>query len=737
MAPNDIAKTKCVSCDASKPGSQNNSQTLLMNSIPPTADDMFKNLAAQQKKTQWECDSCMTKNDSSKDKCACCEALKPGSKPSTTGSLAPASTFTFGIPAAIQRSCPSDDLFKNLAAQQKKTQWECDACMTKNDVGKEKCACCETPRTGSITSATESLVPASTFTFGMAAAPPSDDLFKNLAAQQKKTQWECDACMTKNDTDKDKCVCCETPKPGSKPLSSASSFSFGMKAPINSTNSSFTIGKPHQGSTDEGFNALVQKQSVNWECTACLTYNEPSKTMCMCCEQAKPGSGPAAPQFSFGSKTTSSVSLPAPSEVKFSFGMPAAQVDSKKEEPTVSEKKDEVDKPKPTVMFGIAHNSFNTVETTKLPEVSVTVPLSVAPSFTFKAPSSTPTSSFSLPTSTNNESKKEESKTVEKSGMFSFGSPSAAAKAPEPEKKLTFGDIKASEANKTLSEPAKADEPKKSDFGGFKFSEKPADTPVSTFGSSLNRNGGFSFGGLGSKPAELATVAEPIKTVTAIQASAPGGFSFGASSNLNSFGNLSATSTTSLAPATNSFSFGAPKADSAAPTFGSFSSSPVKSTFEMNTAQSAPVFGQTNAGNTFSFSAKKEEPNQAAASSMFSFGAKPEQPTSAPMLFGNNQLNQAPAPTPMFGASMPPSFGSAPSTNNNNESGFGSKMPSFGSVTQPQKRTFDFGSAAPEMPQTKKFDFGGSHQQQQHQQQHQQQNVSAVSQSYFFYRNFC
>ena len=67
-----------------------------------------------------------------------------------------------------------------------------------------------------------------------AASPVNDDLFKNLAAQQKKANWECSDCMTSNDVNKEKCACCEAPKPGSttqkSSSSQASSFSFGVKS---------------------------------------------------------------------------------------------------------------------------------------------------------------------------------------------------------------------------------------------------------------------------------------------------------------------------------------------------------------------------------------------------------------------------------------------------------------------------------------------------------------------------
>ena len=692
---------------------------------------------AQQKSSSWECDSCLTRNDSEKTKCLCCDTSKPGSGKGSE----PAVSASLSAP-------PADDLFKNLAAQQKKMQWECDSCMTKNDPSKDKCVCCETAKSGSkpTNNSSSALGPSATFTFGMSAAsqptPKSDDLFKNLAAQQKKTQWECDSCMTQNAADKDVCACCETAKPGaSKPaVSNTSSFSFGIKPTADSTAiKSFSFGMPaanaiSKPAADESFKKLVEKQSANWECSSCMTRNESTKSKCVCCEMAKPGSNAATSQFSFGSKLTSSVSLPAQSEVKFSFGMPAAKpdvtVESKKEEPpalasSVKEKKDEVDKP--TFSFGMNNNPLSKPEPTKVLEVP-------APStFTFKTPTTTiasTTTSFTMKSPEKPQEKKEEVKTSATSSMFSFGS--AQLKPQEPAKSVFQTEVKQTESFKTATEPAKTEEIKKPGFGGFNFgAEKsaPATQPAPpAFGSSLNKNGGFSFGA-SSKATETLPPAESIKTKEAALPSVPSAnFSFGGSSNSISFGNSTATTTSTPVPSSNSFVFGGSKAENEAPkmfgsfgassaspsntTFGVSTASPANTTFGVSNAQTAPVFGQTSSG--FSFSAKKEEPAPPAQqASIFAFGAKPAASGNAPMLFGSNQSNQIQTLTPVFGASSAPTFGSTSSSNNNNESGFGSKMPSFGNVNQPQKRAFEFSSAAPEMPQTKKFDFGGQQQQQQ------------------------
>ena len=55
----------------------------------------------------------------------------------------------------------------------------------------------------------------------------TDNLFKNLVAQQK-SQWECDSCMTRNEMDKTKCLCCDTVRRDSG-ISSQQSISSSIK----------------------------------------------------------------------------------------------------------------------------------------------------------------------------------------------------------------------------------------------------------------------------------------------------------------------------------------------------------------------------------------------------------------------------------------------------------------------------------------------------------------------------
>lgn len=660
--------------------------------------------------------------------------------------------------------------------------------MTKNDIGKEKCMCCETPKPGSSSKsivASNSLLTSSSsgFKFGMPSsisadlsavkAVASDDLFKSLAAQQKKTQWECDSCLTRNDTDKESCMCCETPKPGSSsasnktPFSSQGSilstgtkfsssnesiatpkFSFGMPSftAVSPSASEISVASSKSSkSTDEGFKKIVEKQNASWECSACMTKNDLTRSKCICCEQTKPGLAESQSQFSFGSKA-SSVSLPAPSEVKFSFGvnpiqsntasstaMPAVAVvvsDSNKKDESTKElqQKDEVDKPKITsggFSFGLS-NSNNAENISKPSEISFS-----ASSFIFKAPannnnmSSSTTTTITTPTTTDasvtiqlqkaDERKQQDEKKndvianeSDTPKMFSFEGNNSQPKTPE--KKVSFGvEIKAATDEQQQS---------KTPSGGFSFSSLTASaaSPASAiFGSAATSNGGFAFGNL-QKSTEAAK--ESPKS--------SGGFSFPASSFGSPAITPSATIATTPVQSTNLFSFGSQqKTDNVEnSTASSTIKAPVTAIFGSASSLNTPSFG--SAPSTFAFAAAKKDEN---AAPVFSFGSssKPSPSVNSNMIFGSSlSANATPSMTPTFGSNSnnnsTPTFGS----NNNNESAFGSKMSSFSSIqssttsNQPQKRAFDFGSVTQsstlDVPQNKKFDFGSQQQQQQSQQ---------------------
>lgn len=119
--------------------------------------------------------------------------------------------------------------------------------------------------------------------------------------KKQKSQWECDGCLARNDNDKDKCVCCETPKPGGGIKSAAS---------VSPRPPAVQIPKPlEKKPAFTGFASFMQKQQSQWECPCCLTRNDTNRAKCVCCEATKPGAEAETSKsnsFNFGSNQTSS-----------------------------------------------------------------------------------------------------------------------------------------------------------------------------------------------------------------------------------------------------------------------------------------------------------------------------------------------------------------------------------------------------------------------------------------------
>ncbi|KAH8245298.1 hypothetical protein KR032_008196 [Drosophila birchii] len=70
----------------------------------PEPDAGFKQLVASQKAASWNCDACLAQNDMSRNKCLCCEQLKPGS--STTAAAATNTSGGLTVPGGGGSSVP-------------------------------------------------------------------------------------------------------------------------------------------------------------------------------------------------------------------------------------------------------------------------------------------------------------------------------------------------------------------------------------------------------------------------------------------------------------------------------------------------------------------------------------------------------------------------------------------------------------------------------------------------------
>ncbi|XP_062537273.1 nuclear pore complex protein Nup153 isoform X2 [Armigeres subalbatus] len=540
-------------------------------------------------------------------------------------------------------------------------KWECDACMVRNDQDKTKCVACQTPKPG----AKEEAPAKSGFSFGatsvavigMSAAAP-DSGFKALVAQQS-AKWECSDCMTRNDSDKLKCACCEKAKPGATPAAPAAKKSvFAMPA----------------SSSDQGFKALVAQQSANkWECSACMTRNEASRSKCACCEQAKPGSTPTdTPSFSFGSKPASGA--------KFSFG--AAQSSEGK------------DAPKTGFTFGVPPSTSTTSSSTP-----------ASSGFTFG----------SVTSSTSTVSSEDKPK-------FSFGSGTSTANKTAPSSGFSFGSKPTATSDTTDSskttEKTEAAKPTSTTFGsgGFSFGSKSvsSNTSKSSEAVSSTTTTGFSLGSspATNKPAEtpksvaftfakpaVPKPSSPIPTNSSSSVAEPKKpiVTFGA---LTAEANVAATTVSS-----NAFT------SSASPSF-SFGS--VASGGASKPTESKPVAAVVGSG-MFSFDTSKPTATVAATSSSSAAASNtavaPAAPSSNVPIFGGAQKPTGPSITPSFsfGAGVANSPATSGTTASSSTGTTTASTFSFGATTsKPAVTTTTPSTGTTPVAATSSFVFGQS-----------------------------
>ena len=326
---------------------------------PKTLGDMFK-----AKEGQWRCSTCMTMNDATAaEKCAACETAKPGaSKPpaAAAAGAAPGLQFGFGAaPAApsglqfgfggtpVATGADAVEVSANGSTSFNGDQEDVD----ENDDMDEASSMDESSSLLDSEDYDSDVGVRESESTGVSPAPATSapktlgDMFK-----AKEGDWRCTTCMTMNPaTASDKCLACETAKPGaSKPPAAAAAasgaapglqFGFGAAAAAPAAASS-----PAPGGLQFGFGgtpasggaaAIGSGLTFGFGGASGSTPKSESTTQAAGSSAPAGGSmtfgfgaasGGEAPKFNFGSgaapssASTSSQGNPAP----FSFGTSAA-----------------------------------------------------------------------------------------------------------------------------------------------------------------------------------------------------------------------------------------------------------------------------------------------------------------------------------------------------------------------------------------------------------------------------
>lgn len=270
--------------------------------------------------SQWKCTVCMMKHNASEVICKTCG--QPKTNQQLESISAPAKTTQVPDLKANQSTKINASTWNNTSVTLTNTStsnslsesfkpaansWECSVCCVRNKVEDDKCVCCTNPKPNDKCSkpVPVSSAPVSTSLSTSTAAPPLvtsgfGDMFKKPSGT-----WECSVCMVPNKSDANKCVACETDKPGSK-----------AEKPASNTTDKTLSGPKFPFATSPG--ALTFKFGLDK--VESKTSGE-NKTESSTSESIKTSS---APSFTFGMAVVTSAQSTSvkPSAATFSFGMP-------------------------------------------------------------------------------------------------------------------------------------------------------------------------------------------------------------------------------------------------------------------------------------------------------------------------------------------------------------------------------------------------------------------------------
>ncbi|XP_078270874.1 nuclear pore complex protein Nup153 [Rhinoraja longicauda] len=724
---NKSTESQCVACQTvtSVHPTQTNSSKASSMETPLSFEKKFKPPVGF-----WPCDVCLVQNNSEAVKCAACQTAKPetGVKPALS------------LPTVTERTRrtefnTSSSTALGLADQFKKPEgvWDCPVCFVQNKPEDIKCVACQSAKPG------VSNVPVST--------PAGEVVGFGDKFKKKPGIWDCDVCFVQNSSNVNKCVACQTEKPGSKtgPKGSDSSampavtstFVFGIQSSTTdssqSTNGATQFKFGNQGGFKFGASDSNTSTSafggLKFEATGGIKFGVNSTEKTTDGNKENNSKTTSGFNFAFGGNPAST------STATKIVGSDASQQNKKND-----------------VLFG--GFKFDASGTHAQPESK-----STQSGFKFgtEEKKEIPAAQFELDKTDRKDGVMENQakfgKTVDKepvaASTFMFGKP----EEKDSLNSATFAFGKKGVEAQPQSEPFKPPEQTKesalsSDIlkpepkSGFAFNmvksaEKPVmrsmfgatintseqdvtKPPFNVFGSSSSTSAGTNVGDTTSSVIFGGSVPTASTPFLFGQAGAPaGGSNLGNSSESTVpatkpflFGSqdASATSTSRTGAPTVPFPFGSAPSNNTATssifTFGAStatsnstggSSNPIFA-FGLNstTAASAPAFGNTqNPAPVFGQSSSQPPAAFGLPSApTFAFSGCQQQPA-----FGPQSTNSQPS---LFGGQLPkpqPTFGSTSSTSSNNFP-FGNSGPSFNfNATNSSNEVFQFGMASTGAPQ--------------------------------------
>uniref|UniRef100_A0A8C8D6B9 E3 SUMO-protein ligase RanBP2 n=1 Tax=Oncorhynchus tshawytscha TaxID=74940 RepID=A0A8C8D6B9_ONCTS len=273
---NEAFANSCLSCQTPNPSGKPAAGAPALATLSIGSGSGF---GAQfgKKPGQWECDTCLVRNEESASSCVSCQTPNPVAKTDVDGAAeSKPSTMPFGAPALATLSTGS-----GFGAQfsKKLGQWDCDTCVVRNEASSSSCVSCQTPNpSGKPAAGAPTLATLSTGSgFG-------------AQFSKKLGQWDCDTCVVRNEASSSSCVSCQTPNPSAK--------STVEVAPTTDSSS---------------LRAMFARQEGQWDCDTCLVRNNNSASQCVSCQMPNPNvksiataaTSSSSFSFNFGSQTAS------------------------------------------------------------------------------------------------------------------------------------------------------------------------------------------------------------------------------------------------------------------------------------------------------------------------------------------------------------------------------------------------------------------------------------------------
>uniref|UniRef100_A0A8C8D7D5 E3 SUMO-protein ligase RanBP2 n=1 Tax=Oncorhynchus tshawytscha TaxID=74940 RepID=A0A8C8D7D5_ONCTS len=279
----NAAKVICLSCQTPNPSGKPAAGAPALATLSIGSGSGF---GAQfgKKPGQWECDTCLVRNEESASSCVSCQTPNPVAKTDVDGAAeSKPSTMPFGAPALATLSTGS-----GFGAQfsKKLGQWDCDTCVVRNEASSSSCVSCQTPNpSGKPAAGAPTLATLSTGSgFG-------------AQFSKKLGQWDCDTCVVRNEASSSSCVSCQTPNPSAK----------------STVEVCVSCQTPNPNASSSSLRAMFARQEGQWDCDTCLVRNNNSASQCVSCQMPNPNvksiataaTSSSSFSFNFGSQTAS------------------------------------------------------------------------------------------------------------------------------------------------------------------------------------------------------------------------------------------------------------------------------------------------------------------------------------------------------------------------------------------------------------------------------------------------